>query len=240
MPAFAKATARQAGGPADKKEMKWFPLRKPSGESLAVSMAGIKLGDRLLVVGCADPILIARLAVKTGLTGRAFAVDEQEKAVTAAEEIAAREGALIETAKAPWTALPLEPDSFDVAIVRDVLPHLTKDARSGCISEVLRVLRPGGRCLVIDGRERTGIVAAVRGAPASSGGRRPEQLPGLFRRGRAPQNPHGPHSVAGGDETSVNRPDRAGRDERHGLARSCAGHERDLAHGEDVRNGSND
>jgi ubiquinone/menaquinone biosynthesis C-methylase UbiE len=148
--------------------MKWFPLRKPSGESLPVSMAGIKLGDRLLVVGCADPILIARLAVKTGLTGRAFAVDEQEKAVTAAEEIATREGALIETAKAPWTTLPLEPDSFDVAIVRDVLPHLTKDARSGCISEVLRVLRPGGRCLVIDGRERTGIVAAVRGAPASS------------------------------------------------------------------------
>jgi ubiquinone/menaquinone biosynthesis C-methylase UbiE len=165
--AFAKAAALQAGGPADI-TMKWFPLRKPSGESLPVSMAGIKLGDRLLVVGCADPILIARLAVKTGLTGRAFAVDEQEKAVTAAEEIATREGALIETAKAPWTTLPLEPDSFDVAIVRDVLPHLTKDARSGCISEVLRVLRPGGRCLVIDGRERTGIVAAVRGAPASS------------------------------------------------------------------------
>ena len=130
-------------------------------------MAGIKLGDRLLVVGCGDPILIARLAVKTGLTGRAFAVDEQEKAVTAAAEIAAREGALIETATAPWTALPLEPDSFDVAIVRDVLPHLTTDARSGCIKEVLRVLRPGGRCLVIDGRERTGI-AAVRGASASS------------------------------------------------------------------------
>ena len=89
--------------------MKLFPLRKPSGESLAVSMAGIKLGDRLLVVGCADPVLIARLAVKTGLTGRAFAADEQEKAVAAAEEIAAREGALIETSTAPWTALPLEP-----------------------------------------------------------------------------------------------------------------------------------
>jgi ubiquinone/menaquinone biosynthesis C-methylase UbiE len=148
--------------------MKWFPLRKSSGELLAVSMAGIRLGDRLLVVGCADPILIARLAVKTGLTGRAFAVDEQEKAVTAAAEIAAREGALIETATGPWTRLPLEPDSFDVAILRDVLPHLTADARYGCISEVRRVLRPGGRCLVIDGRERTGIAAVVRGASGAS------------------------------------------------------------------------
>ena len=138
------------------------------GEMLAVSMAGIKLGDRLLVVGCADPILIARLAVKTGLTGRALAVDEQEKAVTAAAEIAAREGALIETATAPWTALPLEPDSFDVAIVRDVLPHLTADAQSGCIREVRRVLRPGGRCLVIDGKGLTGLVAVVRGASGAS------------------------------------------------------------------------
>ena len=148
--------------------MRWLPLRKSSEELLAVSMAGIKLGDRLLVVGCADPILIARLAVKTGLTGRAFAVDEQEEAVTAAADIAAREGALIETATAPLTALPLEADSFDVAIVRDVLPHLTTDVRTGCIREVLRVLRPGGRCLVIDGKGRTGLVAAVRGASEAS------------------------------------------------------------------------
>jgi ubiquinone/menaquinone biosynthesis C-methylase UbiE len=148
--------------------MRWLPLRKSTQEMLAVSMAGIKLGDRLLVVGCADPILIARLAIKTGLTGRALAVDEQEKAVTAAAEIAAREGALIETATAPWTTLPLEADSFDVVIVRDILPHLTTDTRSGCIREVLRVLRPGGRCLVIDGKGRTSIVSVVRGASGAS------------------------------------------------------------------------
>jgi len=148
--------------------MRWFPLRKSSEELLAVSMAGIKLGDRLLVVGCADPILIARLAVKTGLTGRAFAVDEQERVVTAAAEIVGREGALIETAPAPWSALPLEADSFDVAIVRDVLPHLDAEVRSGCVREVLRVLRPGGRCLVIDGKGRTGLATFARGASGAT------------------------------------------------------------------------
>ena len=89
-------------------------------------MAGIKLGDRLLVVGCSDAILLAQLAVKTGLTGRAFAVDEREAIVTAAGEIATREGALVETATAQWTSLPVETDSFDVAVVRDVLPHLRR------------------------------------------------------------------------------------------------------------------
>jgi SAM-dependent methyltransferase len=146
--------------------MKWFPLRKSSGESLAVSMAGIKLGDRLLIVGCADPILIARLAVKTGLTGRAYAVDERDALVTTAAEVAAREGALIETATAPWTSLPLESGGFDVAVVRDVLPHLTPERRDGCVAEIRRVLRPGGRCLVVDGGGRTGVAALVSGPSA--------------------------------------------------------------------------
>src|SRR6185503_9128916 len=104
--------------------MALWPLRKSSAESLQVSMAGIKLGDRLLVVGCTDAILLAQLAVKTGLTGRAFAIDEREAIATAAGEIAGREGALVETATAQWTSLPVESDSFDVAVVRDVLPNL--------------------------------------------------------------------------------------------------------------------
>jgi ubiquinone/menaquinone biosynthesis C-methylase UbiE len=147
--------------------MKWFPLRKSSLENLSVSMAGIKLGDRLLVVGCADPMLIAQLAVKTGLTGQALAVDEEAKAVAAAAETALREGALIETATVTWGALPLESKSFDVAIVRDVLPHLPADARSACLAEVQRVLRPGGRCLVIDGKGRQRTAAAGRSGTAA-------------------------------------------------------------------------
>jgi ubiquinone/menaquinone biosynthesis C-methylase UbiE len=134
--------------------MKWFALRKSSHEQLEVSMAGIKLGDRLLVVGCSHPMLLAQLAVKTGLTGRAFAVDEHEPSVTSAAAIAAREGALVETATTAWRKLPLDTDSFDVAIVRDVLPHLAAAERSECLREVRRVLRAGGRCLIIDGKGR--------------------------------------------------------------------------------------
>ena len=129
-------------------------------------MAGIKLGDRLLFLGCSDPVLLAQLAVKTGLTGRALAVDERENVVIAAADIVRREGALVETETAPWTSLPVENDSFDVAVVRDVLPHLPEHRRAACIAEVARALRPGGRCLVIDGAARKGISALVRGASA--------------------------------------------------------------------------
>src|SRR3990170_928503 len=128
--------------------MRLFQILKSSGEVLAVSMAGIKLGDRLLMVGCSDPKLVARLAVKTGLTGRAYAVDVRADLVARAEQVAAREGALIESARAPWGALPLEPGSFDVAIVRHVFPDLDRAQRLACAVDVHRVLRPGGRCLI--------------------------------------------------------------------------------------------
>jgi ubiquinone/menaquinone biosynthesis C-methylase UbiE len=148
--------------------MPWWPLRKATGESLSVSMAGVKLGDRLLVVGCGDPLLLAQLAAKTGLTGRAFAVDERDAVVATAGNVAAREGALVETAIAPWTSLPVENDSFDVAVVRDVLAPLAAHRRAACITEIARALRPGGRCLVIDGAARTGI-SALFGATATPG-----------------------------------------------------------------------
>src|SRR4051794_28781384 len=149
--------------------MAWWPLRKSSVESLSVSMAGVKLGDRLLMVGCTDPILLAQLAAKTGLTGRAFAVDEREGIAAAAENIATREGALVETSSAQWTSLPVESGSFDVAVIRDVLSHLPMHRRAACVSEVARALRPGGRCLVIDGTVRKRIGAIVRGGSAAGG-----------------------------------------------------------------------
>ena len=144
--------------------MKLFNIFKRSGESLAVSMASIKLGDRLLVLGCGDPVRIAQLAVKTGLTGRACAIDASEALVTRAADIATREGALIESFTAPWDALPLEPESFDVAVIDDVLAHLDAGPRMACVLDVHRVLRPGGRCLVIDPGARAGIGGLVRGA----------------------------------------------------------------------------
>ena len=52
----------------------WF--RKSALESLPVAMSGVKLADRLLVIGASDPALAAALAAKVGLTGRACVVDK--------------------------------------------------------------------------------------------------------------------------------------------------------------------
>jgi ubiquinone/menaquinone biosynthesis C-methylase UbiE len=152
----------------------WWLKKTEAGEPLTVSMSGVKLGDRLLVVGCSDPALIAQLALKTGLTGRACAVDEDAGRTDRAAKAVEADGALIEPLTAPWTELPLESGAFDVVVIRDVLPSLDTHRRAPLVAEALRVLRPGGRCIVIEGSARGGLTALFQGRPnaeyVSSGG----------------------------------------------------------------------
>jgi SAM-dependent methyltransferase len=131
------------------------------GEPLAVTMAAVKLGDRFLAVGVRDPALIAVLAVKAGLTGTACAVDADETAVANAAAAIERDGALAEVTCAPWGIWSYDEGSFDVALIRDLLPSLASYSRSRCISEVLRVLRPGGRVVIIEPAARGGFGAML-------------------------------------------------------------------------------
>ena len=82
---------------------KWF--RPTALDPLSVSMTGVKLGDRVLVVGCGDPRLIAALAAKSGMSGRTCAVDESPDLATEAGRVALKEGVLIETSVAMPHAL---------------------------------------------------------------------------------------------------------------------------------------
>jgi ubiquinone/menaquinone biosynthesis C-methylase UbiE len=123
-------------------------------------MAGIKIGDRLLVMGAADVPLAATLAQKTGLTGRACVVDAEQHIAGYAAAIEG-EGALIESIGSPWTSLPLEAASFDVVVMRNVLPSIDAARRAGAAAEALRVLRPGGRCIVIDDQKHESTAEAA-------------------------------------------------------------------------------
>jgi ubiquinone/menaquinone biosynthesis C-methylase UbiE len=138
--------------------MGWF-RKTEARDALAVTMAGVKLGDRFLSVGVRDPALIAALAVKSGLTGRACATDADAAHVASGAGAIEAEGALVEVAHAPWTALPYGDASFDVALVRDVFSTLTPDEKNRCATEVLRVLRGGGRILVVESTKRTRVEA---------------------------------------------------------------------------------
>jgi ubiquinone/menaquinone biosynthesis C-methylase UbiE len=126
----------------------WF--KRSTLDPLSVTMVGVKLADRVLVIGCHDPKLIAALAIKSGLTGRTCGVDPSEDVVREAERVALAEGALVDVASAPTTALPYDDSSFDIVVLRDVMRGIAEAERLSVAAESSRVLRGGGRCMIID------------------------------------------------------------------------------------------
>jgi ubiquinone/menaquinone biosynthesis C-methylase UbiE len=145
-------------------------FRRSQTEPLAVTMTGVKLGDRFLSLGVGDPRLIAALATKAGLTGRACAADGDQARVPAAAAAIEREGALVEVTHAPGYALPFDAGSFDVAVARDTLSAMPPNDAIHAASEALRVLRGGGRLVVIEAARRNRVDARTLTAALTHAG----------------------------------------------------------------------
>jgi ubiquinone/menaquinone biosynthesis C-methylase UbiE len=138
--------------------------RKSDPHMLTVGMAGVKMGDRLLQIGCANGGALAAVAAKLGLSGRALAVVDDEASAARVRKGASQQGVLVDVELSPPTRLPVDDQSFDLVIVDDGdgrFASLSPDDRAATLREALRVLRPGGRALVISALPATGIAAML-------------------------------------------------------------------------------
>ena len=125
----------------------------------ALAMIGAKPGGRVLVMGGANAPLVAELALVTGLNGRTLVVDRSAAIRDQVKAAAERAGALVDYEDAPATMLPLDPDTFDVVVIQQLLAGAAD--RSQIVAEATRVLRTGGRVIAIEGAPRAGLFGAV-------------------------------------------------------------------------------
>jgi hypothetical protein len=120
-------------------------------------MIGAKPGNRIAIVGATDPALCAQLGLVAGLNGQAVVFDEDLDARRRIEAAAATAGTLIEFDQATPGALSANSDHFDVAVLMVPLAALDTRARAAAVDEAMRVIRPGGRIIVVDGAKRRGL-----------------------------------------------------------------------------------
>lgn len=135
-------------------------------------LAGLHLrGDeRILDLGCGRGAVLL-MAAQHLTTGRAVGVDlwrgvdqsgnspEATRRNAVAEGVADR----VELHTADMTALPFADDSFDVVVSSLAIHNISGSAgREKAVTEAVRVLRPGGRLLILDVRG-TGLYEAVLG-----------------------------------------------------------------------------
>jgi SAM-dependent methyltransferase len=104
---------------------------------------------RLLEVGCGEGSNLWFLA-RERPTWRLFGVDlSPAKAAFLRAHVP-----MVGAAAADALRLPFADGAFDAVLCRDLLHHVNWD-RGGVVSESLRVLRPGGYLLVLEGNGRT-------------------------------------------------------------------------------------
>jgi ubiquinone/menaquinone biosynthesis C-methylase UbiE len=135
-------------------------VRRGDPYLLVVGMTGVKLGDRLLQVGCAHGGRAAAIAGKVGLSGRAVVVAPDEASAARARKGGEAGGVLIEVEMAPTTRLPFEGDGFDLAVADDtggLFASMRPEDRVASVRELRRVTRPGGRVMIIGATPRGGL-----------------------------------------------------------------------------------
>ena len=138
--------------------------RHDAPHTLVVGMAGVKMGDRFLQVGCANGGRLGALAAKVGLSGRAAAVVPDAQSAARAQKGAEQAGALVEIETAAPTKLPFDDNAFDVAVVDDtggLFGAMRPEDRVSAVRELVRILRPGGRVMVIGAGRRGGLGALL-------------------------------------------------------------------------------
>lgn len=144
-------------------------FRQPAIDPLQVSMTGVRMGERFLLVGCDDAVMLAGLGAKTGLSGTAAAVVFDDHQAVRARGAAAREGFLIE--QKIWRDGPIgfDSDAFDLAVIDDTQAGFAgRDGamRAALLAEARRVLRKGGRIEVVEGLGSSGMFAKPTVRPA--------------------------------------------------------------------------
>jgi len=134
-------------------------------------MVAARAADTVAVMGAPGPAeaaLAAEIALETGLNGRTVVIDVGTEARARVEAAAAKAGALVEFEWAPVTMLPLDAQTFDVAVINRQLASLDGQNRVACCQEALRIIKPSGRVVIIEGVRRPGLFGLF-----------PTKIPGL-------------------------------------------------------------
>jgi SAM-dependent methyltransferase len=107
-------------------------------------------GESVLDVGCGTGSLVLASKRRVGPTGMVTGVDASPEMIERARRKATNKGEGIHFEVANVESLPFPYETFDVVLSTLMMHHLPRPMRERCASEMRRVLRPGGRLLVVD------------------------------------------------------------------------------------------
>lgn len=135
--------------------------RAPAMREEAADLAAIQPGESVLEVGCGTGELMRRARARAGSTGLVCGIDPSAEMIGVARAKADRAKLGIDYRVAAIEALPFADRTFDVVLSSLMMHHLPNDLKALGLAEVRRVLRPGGRLLIVDMKRPSGFLSRL-------------------------------------------------------------------------------
>lgn len=157
--------------------------------------AGLQPSERVLDVGCGTGELALRAAARVGAAGAVTGIDAAPEMIAVARRKAGRAQPSVEFRVGLIEALDFPDQAFDVVLSSLMFHHLPGDLPERGLAEIYRVLKPGGRVLIVDFKPDARpalqhLAIHLTHGPAAGGGLR-QYIPVLMRLGYT--------AIAGGD-----------------------------------------
>ncbi len=136
----------------------WFVMlgREQAFRQMTAGLAQLQPGETVLDVGCGTGTLALVARQRVGETGRVCGIDPSTQMIARARRKAARRGLAIDFQVGVIEQLAFPDHSFDVVLSTMMMHHLPDDLKRQGLAEIARVLKPGGRLLVLDFRGHVG------------------------------------------------------------------------------------
>ncbi len=117
-------------------------------KAFAVALSGVREGDRVLDVAGGSGDLAQALVRRVGPTGEVWLTDVNGAMLAAGRDRLLDDGLLLPLAQCDAERLPFRAATFDCVTVAFGLRNMTR--KEAALAEMRRVLRPGGRLLVLE------------------------------------------------------------------------------------------
>ena len=144
--------------------------RRTQLRQTTVALAPIHTGDAVLEVGCGTGDVALAGYRLAGPTGTVVGIDPAPEMIAVARGKAARRDAGVNFQVGVIESLAFPDATFDVVLSSLMMHHLPEDLKRQGLAEIARVLKPGGRVLIVDLKRPTSYLDRIMNRITLHGG----------------------------------------------------------------------